>query len=195
MDYDKTWRPRNFRDVGEQLETLCPSGIKVIRNKLFRGGEFDVCFLVGQLECVGHPKTILNLRAQPDKENSFGNSKINFVHFPTKNGPREYDTSDRKIKSWIRDVITFICSLKEEEYPLYIHCRSGKDRTGIIVGVLLLILGFPFDIAVKEYLLSKEGKVSETSIRQGLEPFNDKSKIQQEFKKCNTTNLRSVLLE
>lgn len=194
MDYDRTWRPRNFRDVGIQLKTIYPES-KLVKEMLYRGGEFDVCFLEGQLECIGHPKTILNLRAQPDKENSFGNAKINYVYLPTKNGPREYDTSDRKIKTWVREVITLVCSLKKEEYPLYIHCRSGKDRTGIIVGVLLLILGVPLEIVVQEYLLSKEGKVSEQSIRQGLTPFNDNNKIQREFKKCNLSNFRSIMLE
>ena len=43
--------------------------------------------------------------------------------------------------------------------PVFVHCMSGKDRTGIVVGVLLILLGIPRDIIVEEYLLS-DGDIS-----------------------------------
>ena len=193
MDYDRAWRPRNFRDTAESLKEACGHS-RLKSGKLYRGGEFDVCFLEGQLECIGNPKTILNIRAQADRSDSFGKAKLRYEHIPTKNGPRDYETTDRNVKVWVRDVIAFVSSLKEEEYPLYVHCRSGKDRTGIIIGILLLILGVPLDIVVLEYLQSKEGKTSEAQIRKALEPYNTDLKLKNELKKCNLDNLCNVLL-
>mmetsp|Transcript_38061 Transcript_38061/g.65273 ORF Transcript_38061/g.65273 Transcript_38061/m.65273 type:complete len:194 (-) Transcript_38061:23-604(-) len=193
MDYDKDWRPRNFRDVSVSLESLGNNTVK--GNMVYRGGEFDVLFMAAQHECIGNPKTILNVRAQADKLDTFGDKEIRFIHYPTKNGPRDYDTTNRQIRIWLRDVITCICSLKEQDYPLYIHCRSGKDRTGIVIGVILLLLDIPLDIVVKEYLCSKTGSVSESQIRHALCPFDTPKTLKEAFKKCDIANLRRCLLK
>lgn len=39
--------------------------------------------------------------------------------------------------------------------PILIHCRSGKDRTGVIVAAVLKLLGYPDEAILEEYHLSQ----------------------------------------
>jgi protein-tyrosine phosphatase len=41
-----------------------------------------------------------------------------------------------------------------ENYPLLIHCTSGKDRTGVASALLLLAVGVPRDIVLQDYDLT-----------------------------------------
>ncbi|KAL8656653.1 MAG: hypothetical protein Q9210_000085 [Variospora velana] len=57
-----------------------------------------------------------------------------------------------------------------ENYPVLFHCTSGKDRTGLIAFMLLLILDIPLDVISADYLASegeliaeKEAKIQELS--------------------------------
>jgi protein-tyrosine phosphatase len=38
--------------------------------------------------------------------------------------------------------------------PMLIHCTAGKDRTGVAIALLLLVLGVPDDVVVADYSLS-----------------------------------------
>jgi len=38
--------------------------------------------------------------------------------------------------------------------PALIHCTAGKDRTGILIGLLLSVLGVPDDVIIADYTLS-----------------------------------------
>ena len=42
-------------------------------------------------------------------------------------------------------------------YPAVIHCSLGKDRTGVLVAVLLRALGVPARDIIDEYALSRVG--------------------------------------
>jgi protein-tyrosine phosphatase len=41
------------------------------------------------------------------------------------------------------------------EVPILIHCTAGKDRTGVLVALLLTALGVPYELAVDDYLRSR----------------------------------------
>ncbi|RMY57910.1 hypothetical protein D0865_02898 [Hortaea werneckii] len=56
----------------------------------------------------------------------------------------------------------------EHSYPLVIHCTQGKDRTGLNILLVLMLLGVPIDAINEDYMLSekelapeKEEKVQE----------------------------------
>lgn len=79
----------------------------------------------------------------------------------------------------------------EFKYPVFIHCLSGKDRTGIVVATLLLILEIDLNTIKEEYLLS-DGEVKEELIElslKGIESiekyFNriDLAKVKENLKK------------
>jgi protein tyrosine/serine phosphatase len=46
-----------------------------------------------------------------------------------------------------------------------VHCTQGKDRTGIIVMLALMILGVPEDAIEHDYKLSDQGLVTEKESR------------------------------
>lgn len=45
---------------------------------------------------------------------------------------------------------------KKETQPAVIHCAAGKDRTGVLVAVLLGLLGVERDVIVADYAMSGE---------------------------------------
>lgn len=45
---------------------------------------------------------------------------------------------------------------EEESYPLVVHCTQGKDRTGLVVLLVLLLLGAPREAIDRDYMLSEK---------------------------------------
>ncbi|MEM9528717.1 MAG: tyrosine-protein phosphatase, partial [Bacteroidota bacterium] len=144
----------NFRDLGEFVNLII--GEEVLpEKKIYRGGSIDY---VKDVQEIGNPKSIFNLRNGPDP------NSLNLVqlHFPMANKIEKYDTSQKEVRKWLNEII------KEFEnpdlaFPVLIHCLSGKDRTGIVVAALLLILGVKKEVIVEEYLLS-DGEVNKERI-------------------------------
>ena len=48
--------------------------------------------------------------------------------------------------------VNYILDAQDEEYAIYFHCSEGKDRTGILAAILLLILGVSRKEIEKDYL-------------------------------------------
>jgi protein-tyrosine phosphatase len=153
----------NFRDVGEFVNLLAGERLMPER-RLYRGGKID---FVQDPAHIGYPASIINLRQAIDPE--FHNAAL--LYLPTPNNYRVYDTTDRDVRAWLNDVMMAFAN-PDLAYPVLIHCRSGKDRTGVAVAALLRILGVPDEIIVEEYLLS-EGSVSEQRIQVALAGMKD----------------------
>ncbi|KAI8633090.1 tyrosine/serine protein phosphatase [Xylariaceae sp. FL1651] len=49
--------------------------------------------------------------------------------------------------------------------PTLVHCTQGKDRTGMIIALALLVLGVPPDAISHDYLLSQDGLEPERATR------------------------------
>jgi protein-tyrosine phosphatase len=54
--------------------------------------------------------------------------------------------------SAIADAIRLLCA--EQAFPALVHCSAGKDRTGIVIAMVLAVLGVPDDIIGADYALS-----------------------------------------
>lgn len=136
----------NHRDVGEALGLwLDPSPVPA--GRLLRGGKFDALTAASEL---GNPRTILNLRQGPDPRHL---ADVTYVHVPAANDLENYDTSLREVRAWLAKAINVLAQ-PGTEWPVYVHCTSGRDRTGLVVAATLLLLEVPRDVIVEEFLLS-----------------------------------------
>lgn len=61
----------------------------------------------------------------------------------------EYLTTARQQTGRVISVIAQSC-----DRPLVFHCTSGKDRTGVVAAMLLLLLGVPAELVVEDYALT-----------------------------------------
>ncbi|KAF5391155.1 hypothetical protein D9757_003080 [Collybiopsis confluens] len=47
--------------------------------------------------------------------------------------------------------------LDPQAYPVLVHCTQGKDRSGLVVMLVLFILGVPVEFVKEDYVLSDKG--------------------------------------
>lgn len=173
----------NLRDVGEFVNYIYGRNI-MLEKRLYRGGKIES---VDSLIKAGNPQTIINLRSTPDQIEN--NCSLMQYHFPIANRIEKYDTQLGDVRKWLNGVLMAL-SKDDIKYPVFIHCTSGKDRTGIVIASILWLLGIPEDIIRGEYMLS-EGKVSIHSIELTLKGIQGKRDY---FNKVSVDNLRNNFL-
>jgi len=148
MQLDYTQGCVNFRDIGAFVNLI--AGKQLLQpNKILRGGSIDY---IESLEEIENPKSIFNLRNGLDP--TFPD--IDYYHFPMSNKIDKYDTSQKEVRAWLTKIIQQLAA-PDLKYPVLIHCLSGKDRTGIVVATILLLLEIDTSIIKEEYLLSDGG--------------------------------------
>ncbi|KAL9057517.1 MAG: hypothetical protein Q9206_002307 [Seirophora lacunosa] len=70
------------------------------------------------------------------------------------------------IDSSVRELKQILEILAEaENHPVLFHCTSGKDRTGLVAFMLLLILDIPLDAISADYQASESELVTEKETR------------------------------
>lgn len=57
---------------------------------------------------------------------------------------------------------------------IVVHCTAGKDRTGLVMALLLLLLGVPEESIYEDYLLSNEGFSSREKLEHMVATFGHK---------------------
>jgi protein-tyrosine phosphatase len=167
----------NFRDVGEFVNLIAGKDLMAERI-LLRGGKTD---FVKEPEEILNPKTIVNLRKGHDIQ-TFG---ADYFHFPLDNKIEKYHTGQPDVKKWLNEIFK-VFENENIKFPVFIHCLSGKDRTGIVVAILLKILGIPQEIILEEYLLS-DGEVHKDLIETALDEIGD---FERYFKRVDLNKIR-----
>lgn len=158
----------NFRDVGEWINLIAGRNLLPTR-RILRGGKLDFVETAAE---IGNPGTIISLRNGPENRHQvFG---TDYFHFPTSNDLEKYETKNKEVRRWLNRIFATL-EKRVVNYPILIHCASGKDRTGVVVAALLRSLGLEKKLIVEEYLLS-DGRVEEELIVtaiDGLDPLDD----------------------
>jgi protein-tyrosine phosphatase len=170
----------NFRDLGG---IPAPNGARVRRGVIFRSGKLSEASDddVRRLSVL-RIRTVVDLREQevqqeyPDRLPC--GRPVRVLSLPMSNGEiarfseqwailmdlRRPDVDSGTLAgdvyaSFVRDFAwqarEFLAvAALEENLPLLVHCSAGKDRTGILVALLLAQLGVAYEYVVQDYLLT-----------------------------------------
>lgn len=169
---------QNFRDLGGYPSY--PHHKSVRWGMLYRSGEIDK-LRKGSLKKLKNLgiRTIIDLRSPEEKMKLSKSLEKNFsvVSIPIATGNMERiingvqdrsirsDTVYRIVERMNRELITkyaaqyrkvFDLLLNEDNYPVVIHCSSGKGRTGIVSALILACLDVNEDKIMEDYRLSND---------------------------------------
>lgn len=160
----------NFRDIGGRISSL---GGKVRQNLIYRCGALNSGALENTYDHITPEgkrimlndlsiKTEIDLRKDFDFENTGTNKSplgdtVKYYAFPMDyNLPSWLDT----FKEEIKDIFALMAD--ENNYPLFIHCTIGTDRTGMMGFLINALLGVSEDELYFDYMFSNFGKIGGT---------------------------------
>ena len=159
----------NFRDVGG-LPLVTGEAFPV--GQLFRSGTFEFLATTEAAELASSVglATVIDLRTSMERKQSHPPfpQQVDVLHIPflmeidpewehpIDQSPdaiasRYLDMLERQGRKALRSIIT---SVVPDSLPLVIHCSTGKDRTGIVVAVLLALAGVTKEAIADDYARS-----------------------------------------
>ena len=153
---DRKCGPINLRDLGGRISKF---GGRVRQGLVYRGSrlnwfrtfsEKNRLFMVNELKI----KTDLDLRypgqVKKEKQSGIGalGSEVKWIHRPV----NAYKSFTPEQNALFRDTIRVFA--REENYPVYLHCYGGVDRTGEIAFLLNAIAGVSDEDLLEDYELS-----------------------------------------
>ena len=178
----------NVRDIGGYASKL---GGVVRQGLYYRGGRLNVSeknqltldITEEGLEELTNRigiKTEIDLRMNdsglfPGHSNEFGfidNDTFEDIEYV--NHPLDWTQSDMMKQSKPMIGETFHTLAKAENYPVYLHCNIGTDRTGMITYLLGTLLGIPQEDLYRDYLYSNFGNIGGS---RGLETITGKYQV------------------
>ncbi|MCZ8513762.1 tyrosine-protein phosphatase [Paenibacillus filicis] len=91
----------------------------------------------------------------------------------------------------IRAVMELIAG--EEQRAVLFHCTAGKDRTGVISGLLLQLAGVPDDIIIEDYAMTSECIAPLMEELRAGRPEMVPAEMYEKFLGCDRDNMSMML--
>ncbi len=162
----------NIRDLGG----FPVDGGKTRSRAFIRAGNLDQLLPQSQQQLIDYGvKTVIDLRDEweaRDYPNVFAQSQsVCYLNLPligddlAKNASwqkhtQDYDTLhelyNRYLDGCQTQIGAIMTALAESPSTVIFHCYAGKDRTGIIAGLLMATVGVPDELIAQDYALSKQ---------------------------------------
>jgi protein-tyrosine phosphatase len=152
----------NLRDVGGYPVV---GGGTVRWRTLLRSDALHRLDAVGGAVLAGlELRTILDLRTQPEADHApsaLDGLAVRPTHISILTGdlqalPLELDAIYRYMIDECGDTIARAIKVLSaaDAFPALVHCSAGKDRTGVVVALILAVLGVPDEVIAADYGLS-----------------------------------------
>ena len=193
----------NVRDIGNWKTD---SGKRIKQGLLIRGTEMDAAVesgyhltnagLVDMLEIFGI-KTDIDLRAQTATSKDVLGSRVDHKYYDMV----QYDGIFTEYgKEKVRMVFADLAD--PDNYPIYLHCTYGRDRTGTICYLLEALLGVSRGDCLKDYALSNSASVNIKVVEDGLKAYEGdslKEQVESYLLSCGvseyqTSSIRNIFL-
>ncbi len=153
----------NVRDLGGKATE---DGGRVRQGLLFRGAELhkeSTTVLISSeglsaLRLLGI-KSELDLRTQTEagsRKNSVIGKEVTY-YFRTLSGSKDFTSSE--CSSTLKNVFKVLAD--EKNYPIYMHCMVGTDRTGLVCWLVNGLCGVSEDDLWRDYLLSNFATIND----------------------------------
>jgi protein-tyrosine phosphatase len=150
----------NFRDVGGYPVT---GGGSVRWRTLFRSDALHGLDSAGVAAVTGLGlRTVVDLRTQLEAEHAPSPVGGRVTHIPVLTGgdfegvPLELGGLYRyfvdECGGQIAAAVAELCD--DDALPALVHCSAGKDRTGVVIALILAVLGVPDELIAADYALS-----------------------------------------
>jgi len=177
MKIIKLKHSKNIRDIGGVYHNVTLKEGMLIRGRTLTGlDEGDIKILTQD----NHVRTIIDLRSQKEQkeEGEMDIPGVKHLAMPVFESEEKEAPHEKRDKKHSLDYLNYlpkmeqvyadflhgeslenvgkiihkIITAKDEEYGFYFHCSEGKDRTGVIAAILLLMLGVEKKGIYKDYL-------------------------------------------
>ncbi len=149
----------NFRDVGGYPVA---SGGSVRWRTLFRSDALHRLDSAGVAAVTGlGPRTVIDLRTRLEVDQAPSPVCGRVTHIPVLTGdlqgvPLELGALYRyftdECGGQLAAAIAELCG--DDAMPALVHCSAGKDRTGVVIALILAVLGVPDELIAADYALS-----------------------------------------
>lgn len=198
----------NFRDIGGLVNVV---GKKIRFKHIYRTRQLVYIEEKSLVDIVSllNIKTVIDFRTNNEmtRYNKYPSeflSKINFYNFPLEcegihvdrriKKERNYDGYEYLYYHLITNEgevfrKTFDLIAQKKFYPIIIHCIAGKDRTGIFIALLLMVLNIERDLIIKDYL--KSPKAEEKNIQHLFDLIKEQGGILKYLKSIGVTETMS----
>lgn len=137
----------NTRDIGGYMTS---SGKTVKQGMVYRGARLDSISSTGKTIMLEELsiQTDLDLRGDGNLTKSPLGEKVNFVYVKAPS----YIINDASYNDAMAEAIRIFT--KKENYPIYMHCSIGRDRTGTVSFLINALLGVQKNDLYMDYELS-----------------------------------------